>query len=145
MKKITYIDLGLPSGTLWASSNSEICGKRHFMYNEAVMNFGKQMPTKEQFIELMHYGRWKWTELFGGKVNGYRVTGPNGKSIFLPTSGYYNGNSLYGRGVSGDYWATGYYNSLSGYSLFFSNDGLYLYGIYRYFKFSIRTVKIKCS
>ena len=25
---------------------------------------------------------------------GYKVTGPNGNSIFIPTSGFYNGSSL---------------------------------------------------
>jgi hypothetical protein len=101
MKKITYIDLGLPSGTLWASSNSEIRGKRHFTYDEAMKNFGDHMPTIGQFRELFHDCRWQWIELFGGKVKGYRITGPNGNRIFLPDSGGYT--EYEGRIFGGNY------------------------------------------
>ena len=44
-----YVDLGLPSGTLWKAEN-EIAG--HYTYEEAVVKFESKLPTKEQWEEL---------------------------------------------------------------------------------------------
>lgn len=40
-----------------------------------------------------------------GKINGYKITGPNCNSIFLPTAGYRDGKSASIRetGIFGDY------------------------------------------
>jgi hypothetical protein len=140
MKKITYIDLGLPSGTLWASSNSEICGKRHFTYDEAMKNFDEQMPTAEQFQELVDNCKWHWIELFGGRIKGYRITGPNRSSIFLPASGYYNGTSLSNRRSIGYYWSTRFYDSSYAWNLYFNSSDHYVGLSGRGYGFSVRTV-----
>ena len=44
-----YVDLGLPSGTLWKSKN-----ENGFFYNHssAVLDYGDNLPSKEQFKEL---------------------------------------------------------------------------------------------
>lgn len=54
----------------------------------AIVNWGGgwRMPTKEEIIELCEQCTWAWTVLNG--VNGYKVVGPNGNSIFLPAAGY---------------------------------------------------------
>ena len=44
-----------------------------------------RMPTNEEIDELLKECTWHWTSRRG--VNGYRVIGPNGKSIFLPAAG----------------------------------------------------------
>ena len=44
-----------------------------------------RMPTFMEIQELLLECTWTWTTLNG--VNGYRVTGPNGNSIFLPVTG----------------------------------------------------------
>ena len=51
-----------------------------------------RMPTDTEISELFHKCTWEWEILNG--VNGYRVTGPNGNSIFLPVTGYRNGSEL---------------------------------------------------
>ena len=38
--------------------------------------------------------------------NGYKVTGPNGNSIFLPAAGVRGGDTLRDDGVSGLYWSS---------------------------------------
>ncbi|MBO7302217.1 MAG: hypothetical protein J6U58_05865, partial [Bacteroidaceae bacterium] len=43
-----------------------------------------RMPTRAEQDELLTKCTWTWTALNG--VNGYRVTGPNGNSIFLPVT-----------------------------------------------------------
>ena len=45
---------------------------------------------------------WAWTTRNG--VNGMLVTGPNGKSIFLPGGGWYTNTTLTGKTTYGSYW-----------------------------------------
>lgn len=75
-----YVDLGLPSVTLWKNAN-EGGDYVRYTYNEAVSRFGNKLPTKQQLEELKNKCTWRWTG------NGYKVTGPNGNSIFLPAAG----------------------------------------------------------
>ena len=67
---------------------------------------GWRTPTFKEFKELRENCTWTWTNRNG--VNGMLVTGPNGKSIFLPAGGWYNGSTLNNKGSYGSYWtATG--------------------------------------
>ena len=50
------------------------------------------MPTDAEWTELMDQCSWTWTTISG--VNGRKVTGPNGNSIFLPAAGYWDRTSL---------------------------------------------------
>ena len=59
-----------------------------------------RMPTAEEWTELQTQCSWEWTTING--VNGRKVTGPNGNSIFLPASGARNSNM----GSSGFYWSS---------------------------------------
>ena len=143
MKKIEYIDLGLPSGTLWATHNSHIGKKYHFTYDEAMKHFGDCMPNYNQYKELLNLCKWEWIELFGGKVKGYRVTGPNRNSIFLSASGYYYGTSLRGAGSCGLYWSTRYYSSSYAYHFYFGSSSKSVSNYDRGCGFSVRTIKHK--
>lgn len=77
----SYVDLGLPSGTLWKQTN-EGGNQELYSYDEAVRRFGENLPTIEQLIELRDECEWTWNG------NGYTVVGTNGNSIFLPVAGY---------------------------------------------------------
>ena len=154
-KAYKYVDLGLPSGTLWADRNvgadspedygdyfawgetepkstynwstykwcqgsndtmTKYCTKSNYgtVDNKAVLdleddaayvNMGKdwRMPTETQMSELKSKCTWTWTTQNGTK--GYKVTGPNGNSIFLPATGYRNGSILGNAGSVGYYWS----------------------------------------
>ena len=81
-----------------------------------------RMPTNEEMGELIDNCTWKWTTFNG--VNGYKVTGPNGYSIFLPAAGYRRGTGVNDSGSDGDYWSGslgGYYCNVA-YGLDFSSD-----------------------
>ena len=83
-----------------------------------------RMPTKEEMKELVEGCTWKWTTQNG--VNGRKVTGPNGNSIFLPSAGYCDDTGLSLRDSSGIYWsATLYYEegSCCAYFFFLGNAG----------------------
>ena len=65
---------------------------------------GWRLPTKEDFEELLRECTWEWTTLNG--YNGYKVTGPNGNSIFLPAAGWRYGADEGRAGSGGYYWSS---------------------------------------
>lgn len=99
-----YVDLGLSSGTLWKTSNEENASDAEyafFTYDEAVSQFGDKLPSREQWMELVNECDWTWTGM------GYKVFGPNGKSISLPAAGYRNcSGSVNNVGSYGYYWSS---------------------------------------
>lgn len=155
------VDLGLPSGKLWATYNvgaskPEECGfyfswgeikpkgeftwatyklgvadkydnlkqltkysigtlydgskdKRNTLLladDAAATNFGKgwRIPTEAECRELVENCTWTWEKVNG--VEGSKVTGKNGKSIFLPATGLYTDNTLRSEGKHGIYWSS---------------------------------------
>ena len=75
-------------------------------YDAATANWGEgwRMPTTEELDELVDKCDWQWTTQ--GGHNGYKVTGPNGNSIFLPAAGGRYGSSLYLARDYGRYWSS---------------------------------------
>ena len=70
-----------------------------------------RMPTIEEIKELLNECSWQWTNRRG--VDGYRVIGPNGKSIFLPAAGYRFWSEAYNGGSLGYYWSSSLYSDNS--------------------------------
>ena len=71
----------------------------------ATVNVGEgwRMATFAEWKELRESCQWTWTSRNG--VNGMLVTGPNGKSIFLPAAGVFR-SSLTNKGTYGSYWTS---------------------------------------
>lgn len=93
-------------------------------YDAATAKWGPtwRMPTKTEQEELLNYCTWSWTTQ--NEVKGYKVTGPNGNSIFLPAAGYrYQSESGYA-GEKGYYWSSTPYDKdySSSYNIVFKND-----------------------
>ena len=145
------VNLGLPSGTLWANMNvgankpsdygkyyawGETEPKTSYNDNTVSYPFGSQalgydfdisgtehdvahvkmgnawrMPTKIQMAELQNECRWEWTTEDG--VNGFKVIGPNGNSVFLPSAGYIK-NSYHDWAVSSGCYVTSTGGDLTG-------------------------------
>ena len=84
-----------------------------------------RMPTCAEQDELRDSCTWTWTTVNG--VNGYRVTGPNGNSIFLPAAGYRYGEDVDGRGSHCNFWSATLieFYSDDACCLAFSDDGGY--------------------
>lgn len=145
-----YVDLGLLSGTLWATCNVGANTPEDFgdffawgetkpkpSYDPENYTFhtarrtlsirndvahrrwhGKwRIPTISQWEELRDSCIWQWyppsvvedlptATPESGIVKGYRVTGPNGNSIFLPAAGDIDGTIHYGIDTYGDYWSS---------------------------------------
>ena len=98
-----------------------------------------RMPTSAELEELYNNCTWTWTAQNG--VNGYRVTGPNGKSIFLPATGYrYDAAISFGGGY-GFYWSSSLYeHSYSGFYMYFDAGSNVRVGTYRYNGLPVRPV-----
>ena len=95
---------------------------------------------KAELEELKEECTWTWTTQNG--VKGYKVTGPNGNSIFLPAAGRRIGSSLYYAGENGCYWSSTPYesNSNGAYYWGFRSSLRYLDDYYRYGGQSVRPV-----
>ena len=93
--KSKYIDLGLPSGTLWSIGNESGL----YTHGEATKLF-KSLPSVKQAEELRSLGKWKWNPF----LRRYAVKGPNGKKIFFKAAGLEEKGVREQKGLSGRYW-----------------------------------------
>lgn len=133
-----YIDLGLPSGTKWATCNVGANSPQEYgdyyawdgyeewrkldyraretaklsWHNDparANWGFSWRMPTGNELMELKDKCTWSWVSYKGKK--GYKGIGPNGNSIFLPAADHYNSDySDYfdAGGDMGNYWSSSF-------------------------------------
>ena len=156
-----WVDLGLPSGTLWATCNLGADTPEEYgdyfawgetttkeVYNWSTYRYctaegdslltltkyntstdygtvdglttlqpmddaatarlsGARMPTREDWEELLAGTTAEWATQNG--VGGYRLTAPNGNSLFLPAAGSSNGAELVVAGEYGFYWSASLY------------------------------------
>lgn len=137
-----YVDLGLPSNTLWAEKNEGYDDKLYKYYE---IPYTEDLPTKEQFEELINQCTWTW--MYENNVPGYKIIGPNGNSIFLLAAGFVVGDlSRSCRYTKGFYWSKDKhikYNNLT-YRLefyFTTEEHYYLSGGGSDFGASVRYVK----
>lgn len=64
---------------------SNISGERRYDAATATLGAGWRMPTRNEAIELIYNCNWEQTTV--NDIRGYKVTGPNGRSIFIPETG----------------------------------------------------------
>ena len=99
-----------------------------------------RMPTEDEFNELLNDCTWERISLNG--ITGYKVTGPNGNSIFLPSSGLRQFESLYLFNNTASYWSSSLYGSLPScaISVDLSMGYKFLRNFYRCLGLSVRPV-----
>lgn len=132
---------GISTSTLESRGIIGSDGNLTAVYDAATANWGGmwRMPTLDEMEELLNNCTWTWTTQSG--VKGYKVTGPNGKSIFLPAAGYRNGSDLGSAGSRGVCWsATPGGNSYFAYYLNFDSVNYGWNGILRGVGLSVRPV-----
>ena len=135
LARLGFVDLGLPSGTLWKNSN-EGGDYTRYTYDEAVRKFGNKLPTKQQLEELKNKCTWTWTG------SGYKVTGPNGESITLPAAGYRDCDGDVGLVGKGGYcWSSAPYDSDYAWYLGFSSSDVNMFNVDRCTGLSVRLVQ----
>lgn len=164
-----YVDLGLPSGTLWATMNvgadSETEYGNYYMYGMGSKTYdstdtpyaGTEDPlaTSADTAAQVWGGDWhmptraQMEELTANTtyewttingVNGGKFTATNGNYVFFPVAGYWSNGSQYDVGDYGNYWGSSTNGSNSAYFLGFSNSNEDVYDDLREYGFSVRPV-----
>lgn len=126
-----YVDMDLPSGTLWKERNES----GFYSFAEASAFFGDSLPDETQYRELKNACDWSWTG------SGYRVTGPNGNSIYFPASGWrWSTGSVSNEGTHGYYWSSSAQDSDKGWSLALTSKSSGLVANGKGFAFTVRLV-----
>lgn len=127
-----YVDLGLPSRTLWRAKNES----GFYSYDDAVSSFGDNLPAQWQFKELVEHCTWTWTG------SGYKIIGKNGHSIFLPITGAEDGNGNFKYvGEYGFYWSSTPMNSEKAWNLCIGASGKWVRNDGRIAKMPVRLVR----
>ena len=128
----TFIDLGLPSGRLWATENAP----GYYNFDEAVDTFGELLPKGSAMMELIEECKCTWNK----KKKGLDITGPNGNSIFLPAAGCtWNSPDVTAKKEEGYYWTRMSLSQKGAHNINFSSGGVYpLKSLYRSHGFSVR-------
>ena len=103
-----------------------------------------RMPAYAEWTELKKTCTWTWYWNWNGQkgVSGYKVTGPNGNSIFLPAAGSREATDFNTSGTTGVYWSSSLYVSspVAAYRLYILPNEVNWYITYRYLGFSVRPV-----
>lgn len=144
-QQFEYVDLGLPSGTMWATCN---VGAKEASNYGMYLSFDEAQkyvcPSEEQIDELVHNTTSVWTsdDDFSGRL----FVGKNGNMIFLPAAGCIVENHLLNDGLCGEYWTDTPYPNYTNiaYRLYFNskyvNPNLAHFCNYR---FQVRPVRKK--
>lgn len=151
-----YVDLGLPSGTLWAWNNigavqAEDAGTLYvFDATIAAQEWGGlwRLPSKENVEELLDAKFCEWTLTLQNGVKGYVVTSKqNGNAIFLPHTGYKQGDVYVNTDFCGLYWTQTSYTSDTSraYCLRFNETLKEAYLNYVTYGFAVRPVWQECE
>ena len=106
----------------YGKSMSDISGNVTYDVARAKWGGSWRLPTKKELEELESKCKLEWVTINGKK--GYKVTGPNGNSIFLPAAGARDGSLLCNAGERGYYWSSAPYESRDycAYSLVFDSS-----------------------
>lgn len=131
-----FVDLGLPSGTMWKEVNEGA----FLSHQSADKFFSTELPTKGQWEELIEQCQWEWTG------TGYHIVGPNGNGIELPAEGYFECDASFERtNDGGHYWSSTYMGSKRVWSLDFSEKQIGLEYGFDCYKYSVRLVRKKAE
>ena len=153
-----YVDLGLTSRTKWSTMNVGASSKtdygNYYQYGKGASQYAAtsgqpyyngtenplaarvdtatvrwggdwHMPTSAQCQELIDQCTWTWTTING--VNGYSVSN-NGRSIFLPASGYYLSGNLSQTGIRGVYLTSSPNGAVNMYILLYNSSSIIVMG-----------------
>lgn len=80
-----FVDLGLPSGTLWSTDYEKNGEDDIFIPYDKADRY--DIPTKEQFAELLNSCQWEF-KYINSNNRQYTCIGPNGNHIVFLSRGY---------------------------------------------------------
>ncbi len=116
-----FVDLGLPSGTLWA----EVSEQCLVSYDDAMDFYGDAIPSQTQWEELMNNCTWTYGEL-DDNIYGFTVKGSNGNTIYLLCQGSLTCKGVYKESdTEGWYWTSTATDEDNAYAAFFTHYPTY--------------------
>ena len=137
---ITKSEYTIDNSLIYGNQVNDISGNAQ--YDAATANWGGdwRMPTYDELLELEDNCIWTWITHNG--VNGHKIEGPNGNSIFIPAAGYRKGSSLDYVGDYGYYWSSMPYGDYgwSAYVFIFHSYDSYMNDRTRDYGMSVRPV-----
>lgn len=140
-----YVDLGLPSGTLWATYNIGASSPdepgSYFQWGDISGYTSEEdwtIPTNAQFTELLNNTTYSWDS----SRSGMTFTA-NGKELFLFGAGYIRagGSNNPAYGMNGRYWSCTSYDSNYAWGLRFSSAMSMVDMVDKTFGISVRPVR----
>ena len=171
-----YVDLGLPSGTKWATCNigalsyedygnyyawgeietkteyteensltwgvnmTDISGNAKYDVARAEWGNSWRLPNKTELEELDV--ECTWVLFTKNNVNGYKVTGPNGNSIFLPAAGHWSSTAFTDASCGYNYyWSSTPNSSTTAFNLRFNSNAFIVEGNHRTIGYTVRPVR----
>ena len=141
--EVDYVDLGLPSGTLWSNNFKMTDGRISYLtYGEAS---AYDLPTEEQVKELLETCKWKFTYI-NSSSRKYDCIGPNGNSIVFLSYGYKEINSRITSHDTIHFWAKDSYNELDKSSVYMYYDKRPIKEMHKMFmgyRLPVRLIKTK--
>ena len=169
-KHVPYVDLGLPSGTLWATMNvgasSETDYGNYYMYGKGARQYnssdsiytGTENPLdpSNDTAAVVWGGKWhmptktQMQELINNTtyqwttingVNGGKFTATNGNYVFFPAAGRWSNGSQNSVVNFGYCWGSSPDGSGSAYYLGFYNGSRSVYNSSREYGYPVRPVK----
>ena len=124
---------------------SEIAGNPEYDIATNLWNERWQIPTKEQWQELIDECTWEYQHDSDHNLHGYLVTGTNGNSIYLPMYNYIIGTNEPGESeYPGYYWSSTEQNDYHAYCMYLYTSS---YSVnhyeYKYYRMLVRPVLAK--
>ena len=118
-----WVDLGLPSGTLWADENIYNSDNPHGFWSwDDIMRspYREYVPNREQMLELVDNCWWEWDDK---KRGGIFVSKDDKNNILLPAEGIQTNSTLVWYGdVAGFYWSSSIRDNGTGFHLEFDEN-----------------------
>lgn len=122
------------SKTYGNSEIEDISGNSNYDAARALWGGSWRMPTFTEMEELVSKCSWNWTG------SGYKVTGPNGNSIYLPAAGYFEQDEVICKVTDGSYWSASDGGGEYAVWLRFDEQEREVVGVTRYLGCTIRPV-----
>ena len=93
----------------WKGSRPDNIVRLELSDDAANVNWGGgwRTPTKDEWAELISKCSYVWSTYNG--MQGYFITGPNGKNIFIPAAGYIFIEGVSSYGTYANYWSSSLY------------------------------------
>ena len=115
-----YVDLGLPSGTVWKSHNEPSLWND---YEDAIAEFGDAIPSQTQWEELINECTWTYDV----DQRSYIIEGANGNTISMFCGGYRycDGSTGHPSSTEGWYWTSTSSDEDKAYAAFFKHYDTY--------------------